>query len=461
MRRPLGLRAALTALFALGGVLLATVMALGTYTVARGYLLDQRERSAMRQAYADASYVRDGLLTSGRGVSDVLGAASPPAQSTVLVQRRDRWYSSSLDVGQDAVPTSLRDEIEAGNVAVQWGSVRGAPSIMVGIPLPAVNSVFYELSATTELDRTLTTLRAVLLAFALAVIAAAALLGRWAARRVVAPLDAVAGTAARIAGGELDTRLPPTSDPDLATFVGSFNTMVDTVAERIARDARFTADVSHELRSPLTALVTSVDVLEGRRSELSARSAKVLDLVRADLRRFQAVLEDLLELGRLDAGVSPQRSVGVDAGELVRHTLAETGRDPGLVVTDLRLPALDVDKQRLSRALRNLFDNADLHGAGLSAVAVRSAGEPSSPFVLITVDDNGPGVPPEDRERIFERFARGGSRGSRPGAGLGLSIVAETVRSLGGDVWCAESEGGGARFFVRIPAAAGSDGGPM
>jgi signal transduction histidine kinase len=460
-RSPWGLRATLTALFALGGVLLAGVMALGTYGVARNYLLDQREHGALRQAFADASYVRDGLLTSGRRVSDVLGAVSPPSRSTVLVQRRDRWYSSSLDVGEGELPAALRGRVGEGSATVQWASVAGMPSLLVGVPLPAADAEFYEVTSADELQRTLRTLRAVLFGFAVAVMVAAAVLGRWAARRAVAPLDAVAGAAARIAGGRLDTRLPATDDPDLATFVGSFNTMVDALAERIERDARFTADVSHELRSPLTALLTSVDVLDRRRGELSPRTVQVLDLVRGDLDRFHRMLEDLLDLGRLDAGAPLRVVAGVDAAELVRQTLLDSGRSADLRQAPATPLLIDVDKQQLSRALRNLFDNADRHGGGLTCVSLTQeglAGHP--PKVTICVDDQGPGVPSEDRERVFDRFHRDGSRGSLPGAGLGLSLVSETVRAHAGVVWCMAADGRGARFVVQLPASSADPASP-
>ena len=454
MRSRWGLRATLTALFALGGVLLAGVMGLGTYGVARSYLLDQRERGTLRQAFADASYVRDGLLTSGRRVSDVLGAVSPPAESTVLVQRRGRWYSSSLDVGEAALPQALRSQVGEDSAWVQWASVGGVPSVLVRVPLPAAGAQFYEVTAADELQRTLHTLRTVLIGFAVAVMVAAAVLGRWAARRAVAPLDAVAGAAARIAGGRLDTRLPATEDPDLATFVGSFNTMVDALAERIERDARFTADVSHELRSPLTALLTSVDVLERRRDEMSARSAQVIDLVRADLDRFHRMLEDLLDLGRLDAG-APMRVVpGLDAVELVRQTLLDSGRSAALLEEPGQPLLVDVDKQQMARALRNLFDNADRHGGGLTRVSVSQEGLAGHhPKVIVCVDDQGRGVPPEDRERIFDRFHRDGSRGSLPGAGLGLSLVSETLQAHAGVVWCMANDWRGARFVVQLPAS--------
>jgi signal transduction histidine kinase len=209
--------------------------------------------------------------------------------------------------------------------------------------------------------------------------------------------------------------------------------------------------VSHELRSPLTALVTSVDVLQRRRDEMPEQSRQALDLIDRDLRRFQRALEDLLELGRLEAGAAGSVTTTVDARDLVRHALESGGRSAEL----LRLPGDDteicvsVDKSQMHRALVNLFENADRHGGGLTGVAVSAA--PGG--VLISVEDEGPGVAPADRERIFERFVRGGSRGSLPGTGLGLSLVAETVRAHGGAVWCVPGPGGaGARFVVRLPS---------
>jgi signal transduction histidine kinase len=142
----------------------------------------------------------------------------------------------------------------------------------------------------------------------------------------------------------------------------------------------------------------------------------------------------------------------VDARDLVRHALESSGRPPDLMKVED--PAADmrvrVDKAQLQRALVNLFENADRHGCGLTGVTVvGTAGD-----VHVVVDDEGPGVPAADRERIFERFVRGGSRGSLPGTGLGLSLVAETMRAHGGSVWCApRPDGAGARFVVRLPSA--------
>ncbi|HZI96425.1 MAG TPA: HAMP domain-containing sensor histidine kinase [Actinomycetales bacterium] len=450
--RQLGLRAKVTLSFAGGGLALSATLAIGTYLVARNYLVDQRESAALGQGFADASFVREGLLTAGTPVSDVLGTVVPPADSVLLVHQDGEWYSSSLTLGEDVVPPPLVEQVEAGAAGLVWARPDDGAAVVVGVPVPVVGAEFYEVVSTPELERTLDTLLIVLSAFALLTTVGGALLGRYAARRVLAPLEVVAGAAARIAGGELQTRLPITEDPELVTIIGSFNSMVDALAERIERDARFTADVSHELRSPLTTLTTSVHVMQGRRDELRPRAQQALDLMAGELDRFGSVLEDLLELGRLDAGTGGQVRAVVDARELVRHALAVSGR-PLTLLSDSSRPGeelgIEVDKQQLNRALVNLFSNADLHGEGLVAVHVRGA----SRSVVIEVDDGGPGVGVADRDRIFERFVRGGSRGSLPGAGLGLSLVAETLRAHGGSVRCGERPGGGARFSVRLPLA--------
>ncbi|MCF6746422.1 HAMP domain-containing histidine kinase, partial [Blastococcus sp. KM273128] len=276
--------------------------------------------------------------------------------------------------------------------------------------------------------------------------------GVWASRRAVSPLEQVAGAATRIAGGELSTRLPPTGDPDLVGIVAAFNSMVDALAARIERDARFVGDVSHELRSPLTSLTTSVEVLATRREELPPRAQQALALVEGQVTRLRVTLDDLLELAWMDGADHGPDAVPVPLAALVREVLEGTGRPvdlleagPGEGTTVLG------DKSRLERAVRNLLDNADRYGGGPERVAVRRC----EGSVLVTVDDAGPGVAPLDRERIFERFARapGSARRSLPGAGLGLAIVAETAAQHGGAAWCEASPCGGARFVLSLPAA--------
>ena len=447
---PRGLRARIVLAFAAGALLVSAVLVVTTYVLARSYLLDQREEAATRAAFVDADLLRSRLATSGTEIADMLSEL-PSGPSEVVVRSDGSWYSSSLDVGARDVPTDLQELVASGSAGRVRAATADGPQLVVGIPVAGADLEFYEVAPLVELQSVLRTLGAVLGAGALTATAAGAAFGVWASRRVVQPLDQVAAAATRIAGGEVSTRLPPTDDPDLVAIVGSFNTMVDALAARIERDARFVGDVSHELRSPLTSLVTSVEVLSARREELSPRSQQVLDVVERQLATFRATLDDLLELARLDDAAAAHDQPPVVLGELVREVLSATGRPADLLTADDDARTVVAgDKRELQRAVRNLLHNADRHGGGPCRIGV----ERRDDSVVLTVDDAGPGVPPEDRERVFERFVRGprAARGSLPGAGLGLAIVAETAARHGGAAWCTASSCGGARMAVSLPA---------
>jgi signal transduction histidine kinase len=447
VRQPIGLRTRITLVFGALALSVSTTLAVGTYLTARHYLVAQREHAATRQAFVDASFVREGLLTSGAQVDDVLASTSPPPGAVLVLHRRESWYSSFLGADREVVPTRLREAVAGGAAASTWARLDGQPAVVVGTPLTAVGAELFEVTPATELSSTLDTLRMALAGFALLTTAGGAAIGRAAARRVVAPLDGIAMASARIAGGDIRARLGSTRDPDLSVIVGSFNAMVEALQERLNRDARFAADVAHELRSPLTAMTTTVDVLEqapdARHREQSVR------LLRREVDRLGHALEQLLALGRLDAGVDDAPRALVDLAELVENTLSLTHRSPKL----LRGPAdpvrVNADKAALLRSVTNLLDNADVHGGGVVRVEVGL----QHGWAAVAVDDAGPGVPTGERQRIFERFARSGSRAARPGTGLGLSLVSETLRAHGGDVICGDSPEGGARFVLRLPSA--------
>jgi signal transduction histidine kinase len=438
--------------FAVGALLVSAVLVGTTWLLASNYLLDQRERSLTRQAFADANVLSSRLATAGTEVGEVVGELVPSGGADVVVRSGDSWFSSSLDVDARDVPGDLRRLVAGGSAGSVRVDTAAGPALLVGVPVAAAGIEFYELSPLTELQMVLRTLAVVLGAGALAATAAGAAFGAWASRRAVQPLEQVAAAATRIAGGELTTRLPPTDDPDLLAIVAGFNSMVDALAARIDRDARFVGDVSHELRSPLTGVVTSVEVLAARRSELSPRADQALALVERELDRFRRMLDDLLELARLDGAPPSDRAAPVSMTALAREVLAAGGRDPALLHGDRdEETVVTGDKTGLERAVRNLVDNADRHAGGPCAVYVQRR----DGAVLVCVDDEGPGVPVQDRERVFERFARGprAARRSLPGAGLGLAIVAETAARHGGAAWCAEAPGGGARFVLSVPGA--------
>jgi two-component system sensor histidine kinase MtrB len=444
--RPRQLRGRIALTFALGALLLSTSLATFTFLVARGYLIGQRERSAIRQTYLDGTLVRNRLSASGAEVTTALAAADPPHDVAFVVRRDGKWYSTTLGVDPPTVPNALQQRVESGQPGYVLTRVNRSPALVVGLPL-TTGTQFYRVAPLAELGDTLKTLSVVLAVGTGLATAAGALLGSWASRRATQPLNLVAATAAQIAGGQLDTRLPDTTDPDLAIIVGSFNSMVDSLQQRVERDARFAADVGHELRSPLTTLVASVELLGRHRDEFPPRAVRAIDLVSGDLTRLQRLLDNLLQLAKADAGLDLSEATPVPLHDLLRHTLARAGHSTDLLHGD-REDRVRGDKFLLERAFANLFDNADRHGGGLRAVTVR----PDGGDLLVLVDDDGPGVPVEDRERIFERFATSRSaRGSSSGTGLGLALATQMLRAHGGALWCTDRPGPGARFIASLP----------
>ena len=184
-----GLRSSVTYAFAFGALALSTVLALGTYFSARHFLLEQRERTALRQAFTDSALVRDSLLTSGTEVSDVLGAISPPAGAVIYVRRHGEWYSSALDTAGPEMTTEVQPVVTAGSVGIGWTDATDPHAVVVGIPLPAVDAQYYEVSVAEELDRTLWTLALALAVCAGLTTVAGAVLGRGASRRVLTPSE--------------------------------------------------------------------------------------------------------------------------------------------------------------------------------------------------------------------------------------------------------------------------------
>jgi len=287
--------------------------------------------------------------------------------------------------------------------------------------------------------------------------------GRLASRPITArlrvwPSSVVAAKA--IAGGRLDTRLEPTEDPDLSVLANSFNDMAAALQTRIERDARFASDVSHELRSPLMTLSASVEVMDARRDEMPERAQSALDLLVADVARFQGLVEDLLEISRFDAGAIRLHLEDLLVAEFVRQAIAVSSLPRAKLTVSPRAENLVMrgDRRRLARVVANLVDNARVHGGGEPEITVSEAegeGEPLA-HVWIAVEDHGPGVTADERSLVFERFARGGVAGRRSsseGSGLGLALVKELTETMGGSVTVATVPEGGSAFTVRLPIA--------
>lgn len=386
-------------LFTVSAFIASAALSVGAWFVSAQVLLHQRQSLAERQALAGSQLVAL-ALDPDHPFDD-----RDPDQPAALVHDQGRWYTSDPSVSPAWIPTGLLERASwSGTVESNWLYRAGERGIATVVPM-ADGRTFVEIVETTELNDTLRTLMLVLaLAPALTTIAAGAT-SRFAAGRALSPLRAIARTASAIGAGDSTARLEPTGDPDLAPLVSAFNDMADTLELRLQRDARFASDVSHELRSPLTTLVGSVELMQRHSSSLPPQDRRTLDLIDAELQRLRRTLDALLVM-------------------------------------------ISVDRAATARALANVLENAELHGGGVTRVTVTDAG----PWVVIGVEDAGPGIPESLRTRVFERFFRAGARASRPGVGLGLSLVRETVTAQGGTVSVAAAPGGGARLELALPA---------
>jgi two-component system, OmpR family, sensor histidine kinase MtrB len=318
------------------------------------------------------------------------------------------------------------------------------------VPLDEERTGYYEVTTLAELRRTLNVLATVLGVAALGTTLAGAALGSYASRRALVPLAGVAVAADEIASGDIDARMARDTDPDLDRLAVAFNQMVDTVQAKSETDRRFAADVSHELRSPLQTLSAATTVLTRRRDSLDARTGAAVDLLSEEVTRFEQLVTDLLELARSDLQADRRPT---DVVALVRSVAAGRGLPASAVEVTGDGSLADVDPRRFEQVLANLLDNAAKHGGGAVRIGICT----DHGAVQLEVDDEGPGVPPDERELVFDRFARGRAasvRGGSEGTGLGLALVAQHVSAHRGKVTIVDRPGGGARFVVELPGDA-------
>ena len=271
-----------------------------------------------------------------------------------------------------------------------------------------------------------------------------ALLTWFAVDRALRPIEAIRRRAEAISHSTLAERLPPPKTGDeVERLTNTLNAMLDRIDQGARRQREFVSDASHELRTPLAAMRADIEVSLTHLGDWPAVAARLLD----DHRRIERLTSDLLMLARSDdAAVSPLAE-GVRFDELVAGELVAVSR----AELDVHLEPVAVTGvvPELVRLVRNLLDNADRHAA--SRVAVRLSASDGS--VVLVVDDDGPGVPEAQRERVFDRFYRLDSSRARTsgGTGLGLAIVRRVAQGHGGDAVIRTAPLGGARFEVRLP----------
>ncbi|MFE7558938.1 sensor histidine kinase [Kitasatospora sp. NPDC057500] len=309
-------------------------------------------------------------------------------------------------------------------------------------------------SPTKAVDESLRQLALVLGGVALGGIALAAVAGRLVARSALKPVDQLTDAVEHIARTEeVGTTIPVQGEDEIARLSTSFNSMSTALANSRERQTRLIADAGHELRTPLTSLRTNVDLLirsdDTGRPLPPATRTKLLGNMKAQMQELTVLIGDLLQLSRPDSP-KPVRTLAVVALHEIAERAVERAklRGPGLVFETAVAPwYVHADAASLERAVINLLDNAVKYSPPGGTIAVRLDGG------VLTVRDHGPGIPAEELPYVFDRFWRSPSSRQLPGSGLGLSIVAQSVREAGGEVSLgpAQDGGPGALATVRLP----------
>jgi signal transduction histidine kinase len=270
--------------------------------------------------------------------------------------------------------------------------------------------------------------------------------------RSLRSVDAIRTRVADISTSDLAERVPvPSNHDEISALAITMNEMLARIEAGHAAQRRFVGDASHELRSPVAAIISALDVAAVHPELLD--DELVASTLRPEAHRMEALVEDLLLLARADERGLTLRRRDVDLDDVASREMGRLLRETSVTIdADLVPTRLVGDAGGLSRVLRNLLENAVRHAT--ARVELRVA--PDEGNAVMTVGDDGPGIPEEDRARVFDRFVRLDSDRARTGGGpgLGLAIVSEVVAAHGGTVTIGDRPGGGALVTVQLPLGA-------
>jgi signal transduction histidine kinase len=426
--------------------ILAAVVVFAVVTVA---LVDHQLRSSLDAALRERAQEVAQLAVSAPGVLSDPGALESPISgrqiSVEVLDARERIVARSLNLGAELLPlgTLARSAVVDGRTGAESIELNGRPMRLYAAPIadaggPAAGGAVLVASDTSDIARTTGRLGVLVALSGAAVVLVATLAAALLTRRSLRPLRSLADAAAEIERTpDPSRRLPAPAAPDeIGQLTGVLNRMLSALESAQASERRFLADASHELRTPVTALLGNVEYAARHGAD-----AEVLADLRQDAERLARLVDSLLALERMGATAPSGEAVALD--ELVAAVVAEqnSGR-----VTMERADAATVrgDAGALRRAVSNLIENGLVHGPPGGAVAVsvvRADGQ-----ARVSVADDGPGPDPAEHDRLFERFWRGPDAAGRPGSGLGLAIVAAIAERHGGRVTVQ-----GSTFTLELP----------
>ena len=460
MRRivPAGrLRRRLAVTYAIVAAVSTGALALGTYLVVSSSRLDDSADSSLEQTRTNLVLAGTvlGNASTPQTVADVLALyARRPSFETVAVAGGEA-FSSSFSFGGQQIPAGLYRLVRNGNLAFERVRIADTPYLVTGARVEPTQAELYFFFSEQALRDDLAQLRTILLIGWGIVVVLSAAVGALVARRVLRPVAQASAAAHALAEGLLETRLPVETDDEFGAWAGSFNEMAEALEEKIralseaqARERRFTADVAHELRTPLTALVGEASLLEQQLDRMPAKAKRPAQLLVDDVIRLRRLVDELMEISRLDAGREDVRTEPVDLSSLASSLLRSRGWDTKVSLYGEPI-SVETDPRRAERILTNLIENAVAHGG--RDVTVRIGRDETD--AVVEVRDRGPGIAPENLAHVFERFYKTDRARAGGGSGLGLAIALENARLLGGGIDAWSETGVGSRFTLRLPVA--------
>lgn len=345
--------------------------------------------------------------------------------------------------------------VERGEFGYEFLEVEDAPTVVVGGRRPPQGPYFYFFYSAAEVESTISQLARALLIVGLGVVVLGALGAGLIARRMLRPVAVAGAAATAMAGGDLTVRVPAETNDELGSLAVAFNKMATSLDQQIGalveahdRERRFVADVSHELRTPLTALVNEAAMLQGGLDRLAESDRRIGEMLVADVGRLRSLVEDLLEVSRLEAGSAPLEVADVDVRRFLAAVIAD--RHPAAELRMIgTIDTLRTDRRSLERIVGNLLDNARSYAQGSAVIVACSV---DNGYLNIEVADEGPGVAPDALPHLFDRFYKTDSS-RQGGSGLGLAIARQHAVRLGGDLGVGPAFPHGLVFVLRIPVS--------
>ena len=453
-RRPLQRLSLRTRIVALATVAVTLVLLAGGWLLTsalRDALVDDLARAAALRSQDLATLAAQGSLPRPIPIGDA-------DEALVQVVAGGRVVAASANVtGQpalrlDAPPAGATSVADVTSLPItddedEGGFLVAATSVATGDEMVTV----YVASSLEDLQETLAEATGLGLR-ALPVLVVVLAGGIWLlVGRTLAPVDAIRAEADAITGSDLHRRVPePVRQDEIGRLAHTLNRMLGRLEDASERQRRFVADAAHELRTPVASVRTTLET--ARSSPRQIDWDEVSTDVLAETVRMQQLTEQLLLLARVDAGRLAERMQAVDLDDVVTRTIARHQSDSEVDVAAARMEPLQITGEPilLEQVVRNLVDNATAHATSRVDIAVRREQDAA----VLTVDDDGPGIPADQRHAVFERFTRlddARARRRTGGAGLGLAIVADIVAAHTGTVQATDSPIGGARLTVRLP----------